>query len=62
MKQKLYMVVTRDKYELPLIVEDSPTALAQRIGMNPKTLKSSISKGYKGYCRVEVDFEEAEAG
>lgn len=62
MKQKLYMIVTRDKYELPLIVEDSPTALAERIGMNPKTLKSSISKGYKGYCRVEVDLEEAEAG
>lgn len=55
------MIVTRDKYELPVIVEDSPTALAKRIGMNPKTLKSSISKGYKGYCRVEVEIEENEA-
>ena len=61
MKQKLYMVVTRDKYELPLIVEDSPTRLAKAIGMNPKTLRSCLSHGYKGYCRVEVEIEENEA-
>ena len=54
------MITTRDKYELPLIVEDSPTKLARRIGMDPATLRSSMSKGYKGYCRVEVDDEEAD--
>lgn len=61
MKQKLYMITTRDKYELPIIVEDSATKLAKRIGMNPNTLRSCISHGYRGYCRVEVDIEEGEA-
>ena len=60
MMRKLYMITTRDKYELPLIVEDSPAKLARRIGMNPATLRSSLAKGYKGYCRVEVDDEEAD--
>ena len=33
-KQKyLYMVVTLDKYELPIIVEDSVVELARRLGI-----------------------------
>lgn len=60
MKKKLYMVVTRDKYELPLIVEDSSAGLARKIGMNPETLRSCMSKGYRGYCRIEVDYEDGE--
>lgn len=58
MKKKLYMIVTRDKYELPIAIEDSSAELARRIGMNPKTLRSCMSKGYKGYCKVEIDEEE----
>ena len=49
MKQNVYMITTRDKYELPIIVEDSATKLARRIGMNPNTLRSCISHGYRGY-------------
>lgn len=58
MKKKLYMIVTRDKYELPIAVEDSSVKLARRIGMSPATLRSCMAKGYKGYCRVEIEEEE----
>ena len=61
MSKKLYMAVTKDEYELPYAVEDSSEKLARKIGMNVKTLRSCISHGYRGYCRVEIDDEE-EAG
>ncbi len=60
MKKILYMIVTRDEYELPLAVEDSSINLARRIGMNPNTLRSSMSHGYKGYCKVEVEEDDCE--
>lgn len=55
---KLYMKVTKDKYELPLIVEDSPTRLAERLGLKVGSVTSMVSKNRSGFVKVEVDDEE----
>lgn len=55
----LYMLVTNDKYELPLIVEDSAEKLARKLNINVHSIYSSMSKarkhGYKTqYVRVKL--------
>jgi hypothetical protein len=55
---KLYMKVTKDEYELPLIVEDSPTRLAERLGLKVRSVTSMISRKSGGFVKVEVDDEE----
>jgi hypothetical protein len=55
---KLYMKVTKDEYELPLIVEDSPTRLAERLGLKVGSVTSMVSKNRSGFVKVEVDDEE----
>lgn len=66
MTKYLYLAVTADKYELPLIVEDSPTALAKRLGMNPIAVTSSISKNKSGRNTgrklIKVAIEETNDG
>ena len=52
---KLYMKTTRDKYELPLIVEDSPTKLAHKLGLSRHSVATMCSKNVCGYRRVEVE-------
>jgi hypothetical protein len=54
---KLYMKVTTDKYELPLIVEDSPTRLAERRGLKVHSVTSMVSKNRSGFVKVEVEDE-----
>ena len=44
MKKKLWMFVTKDEYELPLMVCDSVDELAKRLGKRPNTIYSAISK------------------
>lgn len=51
----LYMKTTTDKYELPLIVEDSPTKLAYKLGLNRHSVATMCSKQLSGYHRVEVE-------
>ena len=60
-KQKyLYMVVTLDKYELPIIVEDSVVELARRLGIKPHTIYRQMHDVRKGiykrtrYVRVAI--------
>lgn len=55
---KLYMKVTKDEYELPLIVEDSPTKLAERLGLKVGSVTSMVSKNRSGFVKVEVEDEE----
>ena len=61
---KLYLEVTRDKYELPLVVTDSPSKLAKICGVRPNTVCSSCSLHQSGiykrtrFVSVEVDDEE----
>ena len=57
---KLYLRVTRDKYELPEAVAESPRELAQMTGVSRATILSSISHEKAGrwksiYKLMEVD-------
>ncbi len=57
----LWLMITTDKYELPLIVADSPKELAKLAGVSYQNIKTSIylkNKGkitYSKYVKVEVD-------
>ena len=59
---KLYLQVTRDKYELPLAIADSPAELARITGAKPATVASTLSHYRHGrYTRtqfVEVEIDE----
>lgn len=57
---KLYMKCTTDKYELPLVVEDSPTKLAMVLCISPASVMSMISKGKCGYYKIEIDEEDGD--
>ena len=54
-KKQLYIITTQDKYEFPIAIEESPKALAEKVGMNVKTLRSCFCQKYKGYYKVEID-------
>ena len=42
------MAVTADEYELPIAVENSIRALAERVGKNPNTIRSLIQQKANG--------------
>ena len=46
-KQYLWMAVTADEYELPLIVEDTAAALARRLGVSEDTVRVVEYRGKK---------------
>ena len=48
---KLYMIVTRDEYELPLIVGDSVAWIAERMGVKTTTLHTCFSKAKNPNCK-----------
>lgn len=53
----VYMVVTRDKYELPLIVADTVGELAEFQGVKTQTIYQRMShrKGKKSiYVKVDI--------
>lgn len=57
---KLYICVTRDKYELPVAVAESARGLAEMRGVQSSTVLSSISHEKEGlyksvYKLVEVE-------
>ncbi|MEA5016146.1 MAG: hypothetical protein VB099_16465 [Candidatus Limiplasma sp.] len=45
----LYMAVTADAYELPLIVEESPSALAKRLGIRSNQVSTACSGKRKNH-------------
>lgn len=55
---KLYMAVTKDKYELPYAIADGPKELAEITGERAATIRSYISTGQKGFVKVEWDESE----
>lgn len=62
---RLYMYVTKDEYELPLVVATSLKDLSDAIGIKEKTLREElcrIRKGkYKGQIRtVDVPIEDSD--
>lgn len=44
-QQYLWMAVTADEYELPLIVEDTAAALARRLGISEDTVRVMEYRG-----------------
>lgn len=53
----LYMKTTTDKYELPIAVEDSPTKLAKKLGLNRHSVATMCSKQICGYHRIKIESE-----
>ena len=63
----LYMMVTRDKYELPMIVTESTRELADFSGVSLNAIHSAIinkknnSRKFSKFVKVEIDpFEHDE--
>lgn len=57
----LWLMVTKDKYQLPLAVADTATELAQIVGVTPATIIKSVTHRRKSrYIRIYVDMEEDE--
>lgn len=58
---KLYLFVTKDEYELPMVIADTPSKLARKIGVSTHAVYNGISrfranKHSKGRYRiVEVE-------
>lgn len=67
---KLYMAVTADKYELPLVVADSAMELARCLNRNVQSIYQELSPSrryrlafagkYRGYRLIKLDVEEEE--
>ncbi len=62
MSKTIWMLVTRDEYELPLAVANSAEELARITGKSANTIKSSAGKYKKGLLKTcsyrRVDLEE----
>lgn len=60
-KQKyLYLMVTKDEYEFPVAIADTPKELAAMTGFSANTIRSSITHGEQGvfnskFKRVEIE-------
>ena len=60
-KMKLYMAVTADRLELPVIVADSPVELARRFHTTPDIILTAIRRQtvrrgeHVRFIRVDVD-------
>lgn len=56
----LWLQVTTDQYELPLVVADSRQELARLCGVKPKTISEKISRRKEKCSYVKVEIEEVE--
>ena len=54
---KVYMRCSRDKYELPLAVADTPAELALLTGKTKGSVLSLISKKSRGWYKIEIEDE-----
>lgn len=50
----LYVKTTEDKYELPLIVEDSYHKLAEKTGIKAKSVANMCCREMGGYYKVKI--------
>lgn len=57
MKKKLYVAVTHDKYELPMVVTENVRDMARALGRPENSIYSEISHGL-WIKRVEFDEDE----
>lgn len=58
----LYLLVTQDRFELPLAVSDTVEGLAKIAGVQQSTISKCLNRGGKRsrYVRVYVNMEEDE--
>lgn len=56
-KEVLYMLVTKDEYELPIMVTNNASELAERCNISYGSLLTMLSKGKPGYRKVVIDGE-----
>ena len=57
----LYLLVTKDKYQLPLAVADTAEELAQLVGVSAPTIFKCLNQRKNSrYIRIYVDLEEDE--
>ena len=58
----LYMEITKDEYELPVAVAESPTELARITGYTRNAILSAISHDYgkKHFIKIDVEDDEGE--
>lgn len=63
MKIAIWMKVTKDKYEFPLVTANSSRELAKKLGVFESTVSSTIRKAKQcgskcQYVKVEIDDDE----
>lgn len=63
--QAVYMEITKDEYELPIVVADSAEELARKVGRTRDAIYSSIAHSrqlgyFSRYIRVELSDDEDE--
>ena len=61
----IWMKVSDDKYELPVMVAESQLELARMLGINPNVIASSMSHNrargvYTPYRRIDIEEGEEE--
>lgn len=59
--KKVYMLITQDKYELPLAVADTSEELSKMLGLSSSAVASSICRAKQSgrKCRyIEVRIDE----
>lgn len=60
----LYLKVTDDKYEFPIVIADSLTELAEKLGISKQSIKTCMYLFRHGktkkcrYVKVEVDDDD----
>lgn len=62
-KQHIWMKVTNDEYEFPLVIADSAQELADKLGITKNSIHASMTRYRKGeryspYRVVELEEEE----
>lgn len=57
-KRMIYMKTTKDDFELPEAVADTGAELAKMVGVTVGTLYSFISRGTRGYHKIEIEEDE----
>lgn len=55
---KIYMKVTKDKYELPEAVAESPGELAKILGTSKNSVLSCLGHHCAGWIRIEIEDDE----
>ncbi len=58
MRMKLYLTVTKDKYELPIGVYDSLDEMAEKQGVSKSYIKTSISRYEHGTANWNTPYRK----